>query len=60
MWTSQGLNLGPPDYEKGDYTYLTISVEVTADGKKQGKVDIPEGKKVWSYNGEYEFRYMTE
>lgn len=48
------------DYEKGDYTYLTISVEVASDGKKQGKVDIPEGGKVWSYNGVYEFRYMTE
>lgn len=48
------------DYEKGKYTYLTLTVDVAPDSSKQGKVSIPEGKKVWSYDGEYTFRFMTE
>lgn len=48
------------NYEKGEYTYLSVSVDVAPDGSKQGKVSVPEGKQVWSYNGEYSFRYMTE
>ena len=48
------------NYEKGEYTYLTITVDVAPDGSKQGKVSVPEGREIWSYNGEYTFRYMTE
>ena len=48
------------NYEKGEYTYLTITVDVSPDGGKQGKVSVPDGRQVWSYNGEYTFRYMTE
>ena len=48
------------NYEKGEYTYLTITVGVAPDGSKQGKVSVPEGREIWSYNGEYTFRYMTE
>lgn len=48
------------NYEKGEYTYLTINVEVASDGTRQGNVSVPDGKKVWSYNGEYTFRFMTE
>lgn len=48
------------DYEKGAYTRITLSVKVAPDGSKQGNVSVPEGKDVWSYNGEYTFRFMTE
>ena len=48
------------NYEKGEYTYMTITVDVDSNGNKKGKVSIPEGKQVWSYNGEYNFRFMTK
>jgi len=48
------------NYEKGEYTYMTITVDVDSNGNKKGNVSIPEGKKVWSYNGEYTFRFMTK
>ncbi|MDO4755243.1 MAG: glycoside hydrolase family 31 protein, partial [Parabacteroides sp.] len=48
------------NYEKGEYTYLTFTVDVDDKGQKKGSVSIPEGKQVWSYNGEYNFRFMTK
>jgi alpha-D-xyloside xylohydrolase len=39
---------------------MTITVDVDSNGNKKGKVLIPEGKQVWSYNGEYNFRFMTK
>ena len=47
------------DYEKGEFTRMNIRVEVAADGSKTGSVEVPKGKKVWSFNGEYRFHYMT-
>lgn len=44
------------DYENGEFTRIDIKVEVN-DGKKEGKVIIPEGANVWSYDG-YEFKFM--
>lgn len=46
------------DYENGEFTRIDIKVEVK-DGKKEGKVMIPEGANVWSYDC-YEFKFMTE
>lgn len=46
------------DYENGEFTRIDIKVEVK-DGKKEGKVIIPEVANVWSYDG-YEFKFMTE
>lgn len=48
------------DYEKGDYIRIALNVETGVDGSKTGTASVPEGKKVWSYNGEYNFRYMTK
>lgn len=47
------------NYEKGEYTRISISVEILQDGTKNGVISIPEGGKVWSYNGEYNFHFMT-
>lgn len=44
------------DYENGEFTRIDIKVEVK-DGKKEGKVIIPKGANVWSYDG-YEFKFM--
>ena len=38
---------------KGDYTYLEISVSVSPIGEKAGEVIVPQGKKVWSFDGVY-------
>lgn len=47
------------NYEKGEYTYITFSVEVNTNGTKKGNVSIPKGKQIWSYNGEYIFNFMN-
>lgn len=46
------------DYQKGEYTWIRLSVDVDASGKKKGQVVMPDEGKVWSYN-DYLFRYMT-
>lgn len=46
------------DYQKGEYTWIRLSVNVDASGKKTGQVVIPDEEKVWSYT-DYLFRYMT-
>ncbi len=48
------------DYEKGEFTRLEIEVKVSGSGKKTGRVIVPKGSQVWSYNGEYNFRFMTK
>lgn len=48
------------DYEKGDYTYLTISVDKDPSGDLKGIVSVPEGAPLWSFNEEYSFRFMTD
>lgn len=44
------------DYEKGEYTRIRIDVTME-NGKKKGKVTIPEGDEVWSYS-DFTFTYM--
>lgn len=39
------------DYEKGAYTRISIEVKVAGDGSKSGKVTIPDGADIWSFNG---------
>ncbi len=46
------------NYEKGEYVYVDISVEVGADGQRKGTAKIPEGKNLWSYDGTFNFRFM--
>lgn len=48
------------DYEKGQYMYLDIQVSVDAQGNKKGLVTLPDNQKSWSYNGVYNFHYMTK
>ena len=49
------------DYENNDeYTIVDIDVTVDKNGKKKGSVTVPEGKELWSYNGEYNFVFMTK
>ena len=47
------------DYLKGAYTNISIQVERDAQGQLKGSVSIPEGKQIWSYDGNYTFRFMT-
>lgn len=46
------------DYEKGQYTRISLTVTKDRKGNKKGTVDIPTGAKVWSYS-DYTFRFMT-
>lgn len=46
------------NYQKGEYTWMQLLVDVDTFGKKTGQVVVPEDHKVWSYN-EYTFKYMT-
>lgn len=48
------------DYEKGAYTRIELKVDVSPDGEKSGSATEPKEKKIWSYNGEYDFRFMTK
>ena len=32
MWTSQGLNLGPPDYESGSFQIDAVAESVPVNG----------------------------
>ncbi len=47
------------NYEKGEYTRITITISVDRQGKKTGKVSIPEGHNVWSFD-KFNFHYMSE
>lgn len=46
------------NYQKGEYTWIRLQVDVDASGKKTGQVVLPEGHKVWSYT-DYSFKYVT-
>ena len=47
------------NYQKGEYSRLKIEVSVDPKGKKSGKVTIPKGSKVWSFN-RFDFHFMTD
>lgn len=48
------------NYENSDdYTYIDIDVKVDSAGNKMGTLTMPKGK-VWSFNGDYSFRFMTK
>lgn len=44
------------NYEKGEYTRIRLDVSVK-NGKRKGKVSIPQKAKVWSYS-DFKFRFM--
>lgn len=46
-------------YERGEYTRIGIEVKIGPEGRKTGKVTIPQGATVWSF-GDATFRYMTD
>lgn len=46
------------DYENGNYTRIKLRVEIKK-GKKKGYVDVPKGARVWSFDGNYNFKFMT-
>ena len=48
------------DYERGEYAYVALKVEVDADGTKHGSAEQTAGTQLWSYNGEYDFQFMTK
>jgi len=47
------------NYEKGEYSYLTISVDRDSSGQLKGTVSVPDSASLWSYNGDYSFTFMT-
>ncbi|MDR2913961.1 MAG: DUF5110 domain-containing protein [Tannerella sp.] len=47
------------DYEKGEYSRISLEVSTDKDGKKSGKVTLPKNEKVWSFS-DYNFRFMTK
>lgn len=47
------------NYEKGEYVYLNLEVAVDEQGNRTTRVSQDEDKPLWSYNGEYNFRFMT-
>lgn len=47
------------NYEKGEYTWIEFVVEADKTGKLNGKTIIPKSSRMWSYNGEYIFKFMT-
>lgn len=47
------------NYEKGEYTRIHLQVTVGKKGKKEGRVELPEKGKVWSFS-EYNFHFMTK
>lgn len=49
------------DYQNSDeYTFVDIRVDVDQNGAKRGSVEVPKGKSLWSFNGEYTFKFMTK
>ncbi len=46
------------DYEKGDFTRISLNVNVSSDGIRTGEAVVLDGSRVWSFS-EYNFRYMT-
>ena len=47
------------DYQKGKFVRVNIIVDVK-NGEKKGRVDGVENVEMWSYNGIYNFNFMTE
>lgn len=47
------------DYEKGNYTRITLEVKKNKKGKPEGKVIVPKGSKLWSY-GSFTWKYMSD
>ena len=47
------------NYESGEYTRISLDVEVDASGNKTGKATIPDGKQVWSFS-DFNFHFMTK
>jgi len=47
------------DYEKGDFSYILLTVEINKRGQKTGKAVLPKNGKVWSFTA-YNFKFMTE
>ncbi len=45
------------DYEKGNYTRITLEVKKNRKGRPEGKVILPKGGKLWSYD-KFTWRYM--
>lgn len=45
------------DYKNGEFVRIRLEVTVDVSGKKTGKVEIPEGKKSWSFS-DYTFTYF--
>lgn len=48
------------NYENGEFVRIQLAVTVDANGNKATSATVPEGKQPWSYNGEYNFRFMTK
>lgn len=48
------------DYEKGKFTRITLTVSEDGNGKKSGVAVVPAQAETWAYDGEYNFRFMTE
>ncbi len=46
------------DYEKGHYTRIALEVKKNRKGKPEGKISIPKGARLWSYD-HFMWRYMT-
>lgn len=47
------------DYEKGEYSYISLEVNVDKEGKKSGNVVLPKNGEVWSFS-DYNFHFMTK
>lgn len=47
------------NYEKGEYTRIRLTVSVDSSGRKSGDINIPSGKKIWSFSN-FNFRFMTK
>jgi alpha-D-xyloside xylohydrolase len=47
------------NYEKGEFLRIELKVAADNKGKLNGTVQMPKGKKAWSFNS-YQFRFMTE
>lgn len=46
------------NYQKGEYSWIHLQVDIDTSGKRTEKVVVSKNKKVWSYS-DYTFRYMT-
>lgn len=45
-------------YERGEFTWIRLEVEIDGEGNKTGRVELADGAKVWSFS-DYKFRFMS-